>query len=331
MLPRVPLLQVRSTLGSQGKNRLDFTRYGQAFSGRPHLKPAEMIEQLPELRAFCRPEPADDFTDRPIGPALWLPLARRIERMLLEEPDVAGVVLVHGTNVLEETAYFLNLAVRSHKPVVLVGAQRPWSAMSTDAHLNLYNAFRVAADPDAAGRGALVLLNDTIHAARDVTKTNTYRVQTFQSPDAGPLGYADPDGVVWHRRPERKHTLQSPFDVARIESFPRVDILYGYAGDDGSLVRAAVGLGARGIVIAGTGAGALGEAKEALQEAFAHGVAIVRSARVGSGRVLADDHYTEPGFIAAGDLNPAKARVLLLLALTQTRDPVRIQRWFDEL
>src|SRR5512132_4659895 len=140
----------------------------------------------------------------------------------LADPDIAGIVFTHGTNTIEETAYFMNLTVRSEKPVVIVGAQRPFSTLSSDGPLNLLNAIRVAADPVSRGKGTLVVLNDEINAARDVTKSNTYRVQTFQSRELGILGYADPDRVVFYRAPVRKHTTQSQFDLASIKAFPKV-------------------------------------------------------------------------------------------------------------
>src|SRR5262249_15312908 len=148
----------------------------------------------------------------------------------LNDPDIAGVVFTHGTNTIEETAYFMNLTVRSEKPVVIVGAQRPFSTLSSDAPLNLLNAIRVAADPASRNKGTLVVLNDEINAARDVTKTNTYRVETFQARELGILGYADPDKVVFYRAPTRKHTTQSEFDISQMSAFPKVSILYGYSG-----------------------------------------------------------------------------------------------------
>ena len=247
------------------------------------------------------------------------------------DPDLAGIVFAHGTNTIEETAYFLNLTVKSEKPIVIVGAQRPFSTLSSDAALNRLNAIRVAADPGSRGKGTLVVLNDTVQAARDVTKSNTYRVETFQSREVGILGYADPDRVVYYRAPVRKHTIQSEFDIAQISSFPKVSILYSYSGDDGDLARAAVAAGAKGLVIAGTGAGHTNNARKILKELHeSTGVIVVRSARVGAGRVVREDNWQEPGFVAADNLNPQKARILLQLGLTKTSKPDEIQRMFDE-
>jgi L-asparaginase len=215
--------------------------------------------------------------------------------------------------------------------VVIVGAQRPFSTLSSDGPLNLLNAIRVAADPASRGKGTLVVLNDEINAARDVTKTNTYRLETFQSRELGILGYADPDKIVFYRAPTRKHTTQSQFDLTQTGELPKVSILYGYAGDDGDLAKAAVAAGAKGLVIAGTGAGHTQNARKALKELYdATGVVVVRSARVGAGRVVRDDNWQEPGFVAADNLSPQKARILLQLALTRTIKPDEIQQMFDE-
>jgi L-asparaginase len=259
----------------------------------------------------------------------WTAVARRLQHLFDAEPDLAGAVLVHGTNVLEETAYLLHLVLKTDRPVVVVGAQRPITALSTDGPLNLVHAVRVAASPDAAGRGVMVVLNDTIHSARHVTKSNTYRLQTFHSPGWGPMGYVDPDRVAFAYRLDRAHTTETRFRADALGEWPRVDILYGYHGADGSLVDAAVGLGARGLVIAGTGAGGVQGMYDALTAAISRGVAVVRASRTGSGRVLADDNANLPGSIAAGDLNPQKARVLLQLGLMAASDPPELQHLFD--
>jgi L-asparaginase len=329
-LPRIHLICVSSTLGSQGRGSLDATHYGRASSGRPSLTPADLIERVPELSTFADPRADLDLASRehPNVFHQWPELVARIDE-LGADPDAAGIVITHGTNVLEETAYLLHLTVKHSKPVVLCGAQRPFTHLSTDGPLNLLSAFRTAASPDSAGRGVLVVLNDEVQCAREVTKTNTYRVETFQSPGLGFLGYADPDRVVFYRSPTRPHTTATPFRLGPRDALPRVDILYGYAGDDGSLVKAAVELGASGLVIAGVGAGSVGGMREALKGARDKGVVVVRSSRLGSGRVVPDDHYTEPGFVAADNLNPQKARVLLALALPLTKDPAEMQRIFD--
>jgi L-asparaginase len=193
------------------------------------------------------------------------------------------------------------------------------------------NAIRVAADPNSRGKGTLVVLNDKINAAREVTKTDTYRLEAFQSRELGLLGYADPDRIVYYRNPTRKHTNQTEFDLTRIEHIPRVDVLYAHSGNDGELAKAAVALGAKGLVIAGSGAGHTQNARTVLKElSDQQGVRVVRSSRVGAGRVIREDNWQEPGLIAADNLSPHKSRILLQLALTKTTDSDEIQRMFDE-
>jgi len=327
-LQRVHLVTGVGTLPRNPKNRLEYLRY--ATTGEPRLTGKELLERIPEVQQFARVTVESDELfnfDKPEElKSLSLKFGAR-----LNDPDIAGVVFTHGTNTIEETAYFMNLTVRSEKPVVIVGAQRPFSTLSSDAPLNLLNAIRVAADPSSRGKGTLVVTNDEINAARDVTKSNTYRVETFQARELGILGYADPDKVVFYRAPVRKHTTQSEFDVAQMDAFPKVAILYSHTGDDGDLAKAAVAAGAKGLVIAGTGAGHTQNARKMLKQLHdTSGVVVVRSARVGAGRVIKDDNWQEPGFVAADNLSPQKARILLQLALTKTSKPDEIQRMFDE-
>jgi len=327
-LPHVHYMTGVGTLPRNPKNRLEYLRY--ALTGEPRLTNKELFERIPEVQQFARiTVESEAFLPYETAEDLKA-LSLRISAYL-KDPDIAGVVFGHGTNTIEETAYFLNLTLKSDKPVVIVGAQRPFSTLSSDAPLNLLNAVRVAADPGSKGKGVLVVLNDEINAAREVTKTNTYRVETFQSRELGLLGYADPDKIVYYRAPTRKHTTQSEFDLTQIKSFPRVDILYSYTGDDGELAKASVAIGAKGLIVAGTGAGHTQNALEVLKElSNKQGVRVVRSARVGAGRVIRDDNWQAPGFIAADNLNPQKARILLQLALTKTTNPDEIQRMFDE-
>jgi L-asparaginase len=327
-LARVHLFTGVGTLPRNPKNRLEFLRY--ATTGEPRLTGKELLDRIPEVQQFARVSVESDellnFDQPDELKSLSLKFSAR-----LNDPDIAGVVFTHGTNTIEETAYFMNLTVRSDKPVVIVGAQRPFSTMSSDAPLNLLNAIRVAADPASRGKGTLVVLNDEINAARDVTKSNTYRFETFQARELGILGYADPDRIVFYRAPVRRHTAQSQFDVGQIGTFPKVAILYSHTGDDGDLAKAAVAAGAKGLVIAGTGAGHTQNARKALKQLHdTAGVVVVRSARVGAGRVIKDDNWQEPGFVAADNLSPQKARILLQLALTRTSNPDEIQKMFDE-
>jgi L-asparaginase len=327
-LPRVHVMTGAGTIPRNPANRLEYLRY--ALTGEPRLTGRQMVERLPEVQKFARVTvESDEFI--PYDQPQELKALASMMATRLADPDIAGIVFTHGTNTIEETAYFMNLTVRSEKPVVIVGAQRPFSTLSSDGPLNLLNAIRVAGDPASRGKGTLVVLNDEINAAREVTKSNTYRVETFQSRELGILGYADPDRIVFYRAPTRRHTTQSQFDLAQIGEIPKVSILYSYSGDDGDLAKAAVAAGAKGIVVAGTGAGHTQNARKILKELTdTTGVVIVRSARVGAGRVIRDDNWQEPGFIAADNLSPQKARILLQLALTQTSKPDEIQRMFDE-
>ena len=327
-LRRVHLMTGTGTIPRNPANRLEYLRY--ATTGEPRLTGRQMLERIPEIQKFARVTVESDEFIAFDKPQELKELSLRIGARLAE-PDIAGVVFTHGTNTMEETAYFMNLTVRNDKPVVIVGAQRAFSTLSSDGPLNLLNAIRVAADPISRGKGTLVVLNDEINAARDVTKANTYRVETFQSRELGILGYADPDKIAFYRAPTRKHTTQSQFDLTQTGELPRVSILYSHAGDDGDLAKAAVAAGAKGLVIAGTGAGHTQNARKILKELHdTTGVVVVRSSRVGAGRVVRDDNWQEPGFVAADNLSPQKARILLQLALTKTSKPDEIQQMFDE-
>ena len=260
----------------------------------------------------------------------WLDLVRTIH-LIFDQDRADGVVITHGTNTIEETAYFLNLTLKTDKAVVLVGSMRPSSAISADGYLNLLNAVRVAADPASSGRGTLVVMNDTIHGGRDVTKTATYRVETFKGRDLGPLGYADADGkVAYYHRTAKRHTLETEFSVRNLQSLPRVDVVVSYVGADGTMIDAAVAAGAKGIISAGTGAGRPTPAEdEAFDRAAKKGVIVCQSSRVGSGRVVRSPGLTRRGFVASDNLQPWKARLLLALALTKTTNSDEIQRMFD--
>src|SRR6266849_729111 len=327
-LRRVHVMTGAGTLPRNPANRLEYLRY--ATTGEPRLTGKELIERIPEVQQFARVTVESDEFIQFDHPKELKDLSQRIGARL-NDPDIAGVVFTHGTNTIEETAYFMNLTVKSEKPVVIVGAQRPFSTLSSDGPLNLLNAIRVAADPASRGKGALVVLNDEINAARDVTKSNTYRLETFQARELGILGYADPDRIVFYRSPTRRHTTQSQFDLREITESPRVSIRYSHTGDDGDLAKAAVAAGAKGLVVAGTGAGHTQNARKILKELHdTTGVVVVRSSRTGAGRVVRDDNWQEPGFVAADNLSPQKARILLQLALTRTTKPDEIQKLFDE-
>jgi L-asparaginase len=261
---------------------------------------------------------------------IMLKLANRINE-LAKSNDVDGIVITHGTDTLEETAFFLNLTVKTDKPVVIVGSMRPSTAVSADGPLNLYNAVGVAADPKARGRGVLVVMNDWIHAAHSLTKTSTTAIQTFMSPLRGLVGTANYGKNDFYTSPSWKHTTQSEFDVSKVSTLPRVDIIFGSADMSPDLIDAAAANGAKGIVIAGVGNGNMNKASlTAAANAVQKGVVVVRSSRVVTGVVgrnveVNDD---ELGFIASDELNPQKARILLMLALMKQRNPKDLQGLF---
>lgn len=262
---------------------------------------------------------------------IWLKLAKRVNE-LLKSGDADGIVITHGTDTLEETAYFLNLVVKSDKPVVLVGAMRSATSMSADGPLNLYNAVSVAADKSSAGNGVLVVLNDEIHAAREVTKTNTSSVDTFKSRNTGQIGRVYYGKVVYTAKNLKKHTKNSVFDVSKLDTLPRVDIVYSHANDYGDIVEHLVKVGSKGIVHAGTGNGSIhNDVMVTLKAAQDSGVRVVRSSIVGSGFIDPSKKMDYDGkFILGSDLNPQKARILLMLGLTKTDDVKELQKYFRE-
>jgi len=329
-LPRIGLILTGGTIDSVGRDRLDLAWYIEAGK---RLGNGELLAQLPELEniAVVREIPFRRLPSQALVDRDWLDLVRKIHA-IFDQDQANGIVITHGTNTLEETAYFLNLTLKTDKPVVIVGSMRPSSAISADGYLNVVNAVRVAADPASRGRGCLVVMNDTIFSARDVTKNSTYRVQAFQSRDMGPLGFADADGkVVYYHHPARKHTVETEFDVRSTQSLPRVDVVVSYVGADGTMIEAAANAGARGIVSAATGAGRPTPLEdEAFDKAYADKkVLMCLSSRVASGRVVRSPGLAKRGFVAADNLQPWKARILLSLGLAKTTDAKDIQRMFD--
>lgn len=325
--PNVVILATGGTIAGAGVSSTTTVGYTAAVTAVDKL-----ISNVPELAkvANVRGEQVFQIASESITMDNWLTLAKRVNQLLAQD-NVDGIVITHGTDTLEETAYFLDLVVKSEKPVVLVGSMRPGTAMSADGPLNLYRAVILAGTKEAAGSGVMVMLNDTIHSGREVTKTITDRVDTFQAPIIGAIGVFTGDKPVFYRQSLRKNTVATEFDVTNLTSLPRVDIVYHYAGNAGTMIDAAVNAGAKGIVHAGTGNGSIGKAEyPAVENALKNGVVIVRSARVGSGIIARngeanDDKY---GFIASDNLNPQKARVLLMLALTKTSDVNEIQQMF---
>ena len=327
-LPKIAFIGTGGTIASLGRGPLDIQDYGAAGNVMhadeilAHWPRTALVANVIPVRYRNIPSTAIGFPD-------WKALAELCAQIATDHPDLQGIVIGHGTATLEETAYFLNLTLKIAIPVVVVGAQRPSSALSSDAGMNLLNAIRVAACPDSRGMGVLVLLNDEIHAAREATKTATLRMQTFRSPDFGVLGHADGDAIAFYRQPLRRRAPDTEFDIAGLNDLPRVDIAYAYAGCDGTAVRAFVAAGARGIVSAGFAPGGTSpDETAALKAAAASGVVVVQSTRAGSGRVFHGTRHRENGFLVADNLNPQKARILLALALTITTDPQAIAGMF---
>jgi L-asparaginase len=311
-------------------------KYDPAKGGYlPALSGSDLVAAVPKLKeiAEIQVEQISAIDSMDMTPEIWVRLSRNIQRVL-NDAGVSGVVVTHGTNTLEETAYFLDVAIESVKPVILVGAQRSASDPYSDGPLNLLQAVQVAVSPEARGKGCMVVMNGQINAARDVTKVNTNRVETFSSLEFGELGVVDPLGVRFYRAPLRRQTLSSN----GITSLPRVDIAINYAGADGEIVRYLLSSGkAQGLVIAGFGGGVAGAMFDAIKEARAKGLPVVISSRVPTGRMIPSSAspgsvlmLQQIGCVLADNLTPQKARVLLKLALTRTRDPETLQKYFDQ-
>jgi L-asparaginase len=293
-----------------------------------------LISAVPGLKeiATVTGEQISNIGSQDMNDAVWIKLARRVNE-LQAKPEVKGIVVTHGTDTMEETAFFLTLVTKGDKPVVLVGSMRPATALSADGPMNLFNATAVAIDPEAKGRGALVVLNDSIHYAREVEKTNTTSVQTFVSPNRGPAGSVLFGKARFFSPPGGKHTTSSAFAGNVPDALPPVSILYAHANVGKEQVDAAVNAGAKGIVLAGVGDGnATATMIDALAAVAKKGIVVVRSSRVGSGAVVRNVELDDDklGFVAAMELNPQKARVLLQQALTRTKDVGAIQQMFME-
>jgi L-asparaginase len=325
-LPRLRLLATGGTIaGARTGPRSRGYRAGT-------LSTAAILAAVPRIAEIAQIEieHVAAIGSQDMDETVWLKLAARTQAAV-DTPGIAGVVITHGTDTMEETAFFLNLVVCSEKPVVLVGAMRPADAISADGPMNLFNAVAVAAHADARRRGVLVVANDEIHFARDITKTDTTQVGTFRSGHRGLAGLVNSGRLHLYGPPVRRHTFNSEFQLAGLAALPRVEIVYAYAGLGRGPIDAAVRAGCRGIVIAGVGDGNLSApALAAAADAVRASVAIVRSSRTHGGVVernieVDDDQF---GFIAADELNPQKARVLLQLGLTRSSDARRLQELF---
>ena len=318
-LPRVRFIATGGTIATRGGTR---------------MTAEEVLQLIPGLQRYARPEPEQFANVASTAMTLdqWVQLARRVNEIFETDSKLTGAVITSGTDSLEELAYFLHLTVRSTKPVVLVGAMRNAGAPGYEGPANLLDAFRVAAAGESRGKGVLVVLNDEINSAREVSKTDALRVQTFQSRQYGILGVVDPDRVVYYREPLKRHTQKTEFDVSGLTSLPRVDIMMFYQGASGDLLRAAVDAGAKGIVIAVAGADLTGGSlASGIAYAERQGVIVVAATRTGSGRIAAlSGNRLREGMVGGEDLTPLKARILLMLALTKTQSSTEIQRMFTE-
>ncbi len=329
MAPRLRLLATGGTIAGASTSATQYVGY------RPAVTPVdELLAAVPALTevAAITGEQLAQVASQDMTGAVRLALAQRINALLATN-ECDGVIVTHGTNTLEETAWFLNLTVRSPKPVVLVGAMRPANALSADGPMNLFRAAVVAASEQAAGRGVMVVMNDRIIGARDLHKADTMTVDAFTSPLFGLMGLVSDRRAHFYRGGLRRHTADSEFDVSGLESLPRVHIAYGHEDDDGTAISAFVAAGAEGIVHAGAGTASVSQrVKPALLDAVARGVVVVRAPRGAHGLVARGMEFDDDthGTVAADTLSPPKARVLLQLALTRTRDPHAVQRLFDE-
>lgn len=326
-LANVAILATGGTIAGSGASSTTTVGYTAATVGVQQL-----IAAVPELKqvAHVTGEQVFQIASESMTNDHWLKLGKRVNELLAQN-SVDGIVITHGTDTLEETAYFLNLVVKSRKPVVLVGAMRPSTALSADGPINLYNAVLLAGSPDAVGKGVMVSLGDQIHGARDVTKTNTSTPDAFKTTELGMLGYIQGSKPYFYHVSTRKHTADSEFDISKLDSLPQVDIVYGYANMNTVALDAFIAAGAKGIIHAGTGDGSLaGKVKPSLSEARKKGAIIVRSSRVGQGIVARNGEANDDqlDFVVSDTLNPQKARILLMLALTKTSNTKEIQRMF---
>ena len=323
--PRVIVLATGGTIAGREVSAEERTGYKAGVLGVEKL-----LGKLPELHevANVTGEQLCNIDSKDMTDEIWLRLAARVNEIFASD-EAGAVVIPHGTDTLEETAYFLSLTVKSDKPVVLTGAMRPATAADADGPENLLNAIRVAANAEAVGKGVLAVMNGEIHEARDVMKAHTLSLGAFASPNIGPVGYIRGNVPAFCRRPTFPHKTDCVFDLTGIKKLPRVDILYGHEGDDGALILAAAQAGAQGVVYAGMGNGSIpADAEKALAKITAKGVIVVRASRTNNGAVTSASSRAETGCIESGTLSPQKARVLLRLCLTKTKDAEEIARLF---
>ncbi|WP_342473899.1 type II asparaginase [Bacillus sp. FSL W8-1141] len=326
-LSNIKVLATGGTIAGSSDSNTDTTGYKSGALGID-----KVIASVPQLKdiANVTGEQVANVGSENVDNALLLKLAKRVNQ-LLNDDQVDGIVVTHGTDTLEETAYFLHLVVKSDKPVVVVGSMRPASAISADGPLNLYHAVKIASTKEAKGKGVMVTLNDRIASARFITKTNTTTTDSFKSLEQGYIGEVAGEVVSFYNEPTRKHTADSEFDISKLKELPQVGILYGYQNDQKYVYDAAVKAGAKGIVVAAAGNGTMStEAINGATDAVKKDVVIVRSSRAGNGIVTHEKMDDEHHFVSSDSLNPQKARILLMLALTKTKDPDKIQSYYEQ-
>ena len=326
--PNVVILATGGTIAGAGASALNSATYAAAKVGVDKL-----IAGLPELAtvANVRGEQVFQVASESLTNDNLLTLAKRVSA-LAKQDDVDGIVITHGTDTVEETAYFLTLVERTSKPIVMVASMRPGTALSADGALNLFDAVAVAGSKDAVGKGVLLTMNDTIESGRDVSKNINIKTNAFSS-QWGPLGMIVEGKNYWFRAPVKRHTTQSEFNIDDIKALPAVDIVYGYSNMNTTGIEAYGKAGVKALIHAGTGNGSVAaQAVESLKTLRSQGVQIIRSARVPDGFVLRnaeqpDDKYD---WVVAHDLRPQKARILAMVALTKTQDSKELQRMFWE-
>lgn len=318
-LPRVRVIATGGTIA------------GRATGGQ--LTGAQIVEAVPELADVARIE-VEEFSrigSSAMTPDHWLRLSRRVDELLAADPELAGIVVTHGTDTMEETGYFLHLTVDSERAVVMVGSMRNSSAVSADGPANLLSGVRVAVHPDAHGKGVLVVLNDEIHSARDVRKTDNNRVDTFVSREWGALGVVDADRIVFRREITTRHTSSSELRMdGVVTELPSVPVVADFAGNDGSVLRTWMDRGIDAVVVQAFGGGRASPGmRAAVADVAERGIPVVMASRVPEGRILSGAGDVEDGILVAGDLPPHKARVLMMLALLKDREPAGLQRLLD--
>ena len=324
--PNIYILATGGTIAGDSQSALS----GDYTSGEVSID--QLIASVPQIGelATIKGEQISNIGSQEMNNEILIKLANRVNELLVKN-DVDGVVITHGTDTMEESAYFLNLVVKSKKPIVFVGAMRTANSMSSDGALNIFNAVNVAINPKSWNKGALIVLNDEIHAAREATKTNTTALNSFSSPNSGKIGSVNYGVVNFYMQSTRKHTVDSEFNIKDIKEFPRVDIIYSHTNDEADFVNLAVEKGAKGIVLAGLGNGnPYPSVEKALENAAANGVIVVRSSRTGSGSTSVGGEVDDEklGFLSGDNLNPQKARILLMTALCKTDDKEKIKEYF---